>query len=66
MESESDTRVYEVPPEKYSVEDIVRILLNPNIDHANICKKRPWSVSTSASYIVDLDSLQHPDDVKKG
>ena len=57
--------MYEVPPDKYSAEDIVQILLNPNIDHAMICKKRPFSVSTSSSYVVDLNSLQHPDDVKK-
>lgn len=65
LEPESDAPVYEVPPEKYSAEDIVRILLNPNIDHAKICKKRPCTVCTSASYVVDLDTLQHPDDVKK-
>ena len=29
---ESDAPVFEVPPEKYSAEDTVRILLNPNID----------------------------------
>ena len=63
-EPESDTPVYELPPEKYSAEDIVQILLSPNIDRAKICKKRPCGVCTSASYVVDLDSLQHPDDVK--
>ena len=61
VEAESDEPVYKVSPDKYSAEDMVRILLNPNIDHAMICMKRPFSISTSSSYVVDLDSLQHTD-----
>ena len=57
--------MYEVAPEKYSAEDIIQILLNPNLDHRKICKKRPFGVNTSSLYVVDLDSLQHPDNEKK-
>ena len=30
-----------------------------------ICKQRPLDIQKSGTFVVDLDSLQHPDDVKK-
>ena len=57
--------LYEVPPEKYAVERIIRILLNPKIDKRKICKQRPLDIQNSSTFVVDIDSLQHPDDVKK-
>ena len=61
----ADEPLYEVPPERYAAEDIVCILLNPKIDKQKICKQRPLEIQSSSTFIVDLDSLQHPDDVKK-
>ena len=34
------TPVYERPPEKYSATEIIRKLLNPNIDTTLICRQR--------------------------
>ena len=55
--------MFEIPSEKYSAEAIVRTLLDPKIDE-KICKKRPLNIQSSSTYVVNLDSLQHPDDVK--
>ena len=57
--------VYEVPPEKYSAEQIIKILLDPNFDDKKICKQRPVNVKSSSTFVVDLSSLKDPDDVKK-
>ena len=57
--------MFEVPPEKYSAEAIVRTLLDPRIDKEKISKKRPLNIQSSSTYVVDLDLLKHPDDVKK-
>ena len=57
--------VYEIPSDKYAVEDIIRILLNPKIGKEKICKQHPLDITTSSTYVVDLDSLEHPDDVKR-
>ena len=40
------------------------LLLDPKVDCAKICKCRPL-VKHSSTYIIDLDSLKHPHDVKK-
>ena len=61
----NDEPVFEVPPEKYSAEAIVRTLLDPRIDQEKISKKCPLNIQSSATYVVDLDLLKHPDDVKK-
>ena len=60
-----DEPVYERPPQKYTAERIVKILLDPNIDRNKICKRRPILVEESSTYVVDLDLLQDPEDVKK-
>lgn len=57
--------VYEVPPEKYSAERIIHILLNPKLDRSNVCTERPLSINSSSTFVVDLDSLLEADDVKK-
>ena len=57
--------LYEVPPEKYGVECIILILLNPKINKPKICKQHPLDIQNSSAFVVDMDSLQHPDDVKK-
>ena len=57
--------VYEVPSEKYASEEIIRILLDPKIDQKRVCMQRRLDTVSSSTYVVDLDCLQHPDDVKK-
>jgi len=54
-----------VPSEKYTSEEIICILLDPKIDQKRECIQRPLDIVSSSTYAVDLDCLQHPDDVKK-
>ena len=39
--------------------------LDPNIDPRKVCHGIPTDVTKSSTYIVDLVSLKHPDDIKK-
>ena len=57
--------VSQVPPEKYSAERIIQILLDPNIDKSKVCTQRPLNVDSSCTFVVDLDQLLEADDVKK-
>ena len=57
--------VYEIPESSYSGEQILTILLNPNINETRVCSERPSNVLKSSTYVVDLEELKHPDDVKK-
>ncbi len=57
--------MFERPPPKYTAERIVKILLDPQIDPTKVCKQRPVMIEKSSTYVVDLDSLQDPGDVKK-
>ena len=52
----------QVPPEKYSAESIV-LTLDPRIDKEKMSKKHPFSIQSGSTYVVDLDLLNHPDDV---
>ena len=49
----------------YKSEEILRILLDTNLDKRKISHERPTQINKSATFIVDLDSLKQPDDVKK-
>ena len=57
--------VYEVPWGCYTGEQILKILLNPRINKKKICHSKPSNVTQSATFVVDLESLDHPDDIKK-
>ena len=57
--------VYEIPSGFYTGEQILKILLNPRIDKKRICHSKPCNVTQSSTFIVDLESLRHPDDIKK-
>ena len=57
--------MYEIPKGLYTGERILKILLNPNIKRRRVCHKRPINVSVSSTFVVDLNSLEHPDDIKK-
>ena len=56
--------IYEYP-DKYSSHQIMRTLLDPNIDTAKIAQQRPLETNKSATFIVDIRSLKHRDDIKK-
>ena len=57
--------VYEIPPDKYSAERVIKILLDPNINKKKICHQQPTKIANSSTYVVDLNSLKDPEDVKK-
>ena len=56
--------MYEIPPPKYAAEGILKILLDPALPASKVCSVRPTNVVKSATYIVDIGKLEHPDDVK--
>lgn len=45
----------------YSIEDIVRILLNPNLDL--VCTKVPSSISSNVAFVVDTSKLEDMEDI---
>ena len=49
----------------YSCEQLLGILFDPDIDENRICHQRPTQVTRSSTFVIDLDSLKHPDDVRK-
>ena len=49
----------------YTGERILEILLNSSQESSRICRQRPTNVESSSTFVVDLDFLKHPDDVKK-
>ena len=57
--------IFESPRPVYSAEDILYILLDPKIDSSRICKQRPTNIRSSSAFVIDVTSLQHPDDIKK-
>ena len=57
--------MFERPPPKYSAYSIMKLLLDPNIDKSKIALTRPVGTTHSATFVVDLSKLNHPDDVKK-
>ena len=62
-EEDSSQPVYEIPPSKYSAEQVIKILLRA--ENSKICRKKPTSVCGSATYVVDVRSLRCQDDIKK-
>ena len=57
--------MYETPPHKYPAESVLMILLDKSIPDHRICAKRPLNITRSATYVVDITKLAHPDDVKQ-
>ena len=53
------------PPLKYSAEEILKLLLNPKLDTSRVCCNWPVKVQCTASFVVDVTKLKHPDDVRK-
>ena len=56
--------IFEIPPPKYSAHQIVRILLDQNIDE-RITLKRPIDAPSSSTFVVDISKLANPDDIKR-
>ena len=61
----SGAPIYEVPTGTYTGEHLLDILLDPEIDTTKICRERPMQIKGSCTFVVDLNFLKHPDDVKK-
>lgn len=49
---------------KYAAEQILHILLDPEIPVSKICTRRPTNVVKSATYVIDISKLAHPNVVK--
>ena len=62
--SDDSERIFEVSPPKYTAEQILRILLNPPISESKICNVRPVNITQSATYVVNIQMLEHQDDIK--
>ena len=63
--SDDSCPLYETPPNKYSVERVIKILLDPKIDKSRICHQWPLNIMKNSTFVIDLNSLKDPDDVKK-
>ena len=62
----SGAPIYEIPSNQpYTGENILEILFCPTINQDHICKECPTGITCSATFIVDLNKLRHPDDIKK-
>ena len=57
--------IFETPPEKYSAERVLRILLDRDISPSRICHERPVNIRESATFVVDITKLRHEKDVLK-
>ena len=57
--------IFEIPPQKYAGERVLKILLDPLISVEKICKVRPHGITSSATYVVDTNCLNCLDDIKK-
>ena len=67
-EDDPDLPIFErISPNRkqlYSVEDIVHILLHPDIHSSPVtCKKVPTSICESVSFIISFNSLDNKDDI---
>ena len=60
---ESEQPVYEHPPQKYSAEKILNILLTAKPEQ--ICRHKPKMITRSATFVVDVHCLENQEDVKK-
>jgi len=59
-----NTPVFDVPISQYSVEKIISMMLEP-CAKSLICSERPTDIHSSATFVIDLEKLQHPDDAKR-
>ena len=62
-EDESNQPLYEYPPEKYSANRIITILLTATPE--KICKHKPTNINRSSTFVVDVRCLKNQEDIKK-
>ena len=55
--------IYELGRKEYMVSELVSILLG-NIDQKRICKTQPLCVEKSCSFVVDLQCVSDPNDLR--
>lgn len=56
--------IFEIPKETYTGKEILRILCDKKISQDKICRECPRQITKSCTFVVDLDELKHPDDIK--
>ena len=61
----SGAPIYEIPKDTYTGEQILRILFDETISQDRICRECPRQITKSCTFVVDLDELKHPEDIKK-
>ena len=54
--------MYEYGARVYSSEEILKILFNPK---SKVCTSHPTCVKQSTTFVVNLDYLEHPEDIRK-
>ena len=65
LDENSSLPIFEYPPQKYSAERILRILLDPDVDPNSVCSERPVNIKKSSTFIIDITKLLHEKDVLK-
>ena len=48
----------------FSVEELAKILLTDSVSKQQVCRKQPVRVCHNAAFVVDLNSLDHHQDIR--
>ena len=54
--------IFHKPPSQYSIGQLIEMLLNPSLKPSQVCTKRPTNIKESATYVIDVQSLEHVKD----
>lgn len=57
--------VFKNPPPKYSAEQILHILLDPDFDHQRIFCQKSFCITRSGAFVVDLSSLDSEEEERR-
>ena len=55
--------VYSVQASRFDTQEMVMILLDPDLDPDLVCKTQPVNVEHNATFIVNLSELNNPKDI---
>ena len=55
--------VYSHQQSRFDTQDIISILLNPELKNERVCKSQPVNVEHNATFVVDLTELESPKDM---
>ena len=55
--------VYSVQASRYDTQEMVMILLDPDLDSDLVCKTQPVNIEQNATFIVNLSELNNPKDI---